>query len=320
MQITRRQILTASLAFSPARSAFAQDWPARPIRVVVPWQAGGSSDIVARISSQALGDALKQPVVIDNKPGANGNLGADIVAKAAPDGHTILIGDIGSLAISPALYKMSFDPSRDLRGVTMLTYSPHLLLVNPSVPVRNIEELVALSKKVDLNFAVSAMGSAPHVAGVAIERASGARWSYVPYKGGTQALTDTAGGQTQILVLGMLAALPFVQSGRLKVLGVSKGTRMAAIPDVPTIAEQGFPGFESGSWQGAVVPRATPDAVVARLNAELTRIIRRPENQARLAAQGTEAVTMSPSEQDAFFEKERARWGQVIAQAKIKAD
>ena len=286
----------------------------------MPWQAGGSSDIVARIVSVPLAETLKQPVVIDNKAGANGNLGADIVAKSLPDGHTILIGDIGSLAISPALYKMPFDPSTDLRGITMLTYSPHLLVVHPSVQARNLPELIALSKKTDLNFAVSAMGSAPHIAGVALERASGARWQYVPYKGGSQALTDTAGGQTQVLVLGMLAALPFVKDGRLKVLGVSKRTRMAMLADVPTIAEQGFPDFESGSWQGAVAPKATPDAIVARLSSELTRIVRLPENQARLAALGTEAVTMTPAEQDRFFERERTRWGQVITQAKITVE
>jgi tripartite-type tricarboxylate transporter receptor subunit TctC len=194
------------------------------------------------------------------------------------------------------------------------------LVVHPSVPANNLKELVALSKQKDLNFAVTATGSAPHLAGVALERASGARWQYVPYKGGVQAVLDTVAGQTQVLMNGMLATLPHVQSGKLKVLGVSKRTRMPLIGDVPTIAEQGVPGYESGTWQGMLVPRGTPEAVVQRLNAELIRAIRSPDVRARLAGQGAEVVTMTSAEQDRFFGAERARWAQVVAQAQIKLD
>jgi tripartite-type tricarboxylate transporter receptor subunit TctC len=244
-----------------------------------------------------------------------------MVAKSAPDGYTMLLCDTGALGISPAVYtKLPFDPSKDLRGVTMLAYSPHLLVVHPSVPANSLKELVALSKQKDLNFAVTATGSAPHLAGVALERASGARWQYVPYKGGVQAVLDTVAGQTQVLMNGMLATLPHVQSGKLKVLGVSKKTRMPLIGDVPTIAEQGVPGFESGTWQGMLVARGTPDAIVQKLNAELIRAIRAPDVRARLAGQGAEVVTMSPAEQDGFFNTERARWAKVVAQAQIKLD
>jgi len=202
----------------------------------------------------------------------------------------------------------------------MLAYSPHLLAVHPSVPASNLRELVALSKQKDLNFAVTATGSAPHLAGVALERASGARWQYVPYKGGIQAIQDTIGGQTQLLMNGMLATLPHVQSGKLKVLGVSKKTRMPLIGDVPTIAEQGVAGFESGTWQGVLVPRATPDAIVQKLNTALITAIRSADVRARLAGQGAEVVTMTPAEQDQFFAAERKRWAQVVAAANIKID
>jgi len=320
--LNRRQALAGALAFAAVPAVRAQDaWPSKPLRIVVPYPPGGSSDIIARAISQGLSEALKQSVIVENKAGANGNLGADFVAKSAPDGYTLLLCDVGALAISPSVYtKLPFNPSKDLRGVTMLAYSPHLLVVHPSVPAANLKELVALSKKSDLNFAVTATGSAPHLAGVALERASGAKWQYVPYKGGVQAIQDTVGGQTQVLMNGMLATLPHVQSGKLKVLGVSKGTRMPLIGDVPTIAEQGVAGFESGTWQGVMMARGTPDAVVQRLNKELVAVIRSADIRARLAGQGAEVVTMTPPEQEAFFEKERARWAKVVTAAQIKLD
>ncbi|KPU89459.1 ABC transporter substrate-binding protein [Variovorax paradoxus] len=329
MTIKRRGALSAALATTLAASlpgfALAQagtaGWPAKPLRIVVPYPPGGSSDIIARAISQPLSEALKQPVIVENKPGANGNLGADFVAKSAPDGYTLLLCDVGALAISPSVYtRLSFDPSKDLRGVTMLAYSPHLLVVHPSVKANNLKELVALSKTSELNFAVTATGSAPHLAGVALERASGAKWTYVPYKGGVQAVQDTVSGQTQVLMNGMLATLPQVQGGRLKVLGVSKATRMPLIGDVPTIAEQGVPGYESGTWQGVRVARGTPEAIVQRLNKELIAVIRTADIRSRLAGQGAEVVTMTPAEEERFFDKERARWAKVVADASIKLD
>lgn len=323
MSFNRRQILQAAAAVA-APAAFAQAanaWPSKPIRIVVPYPPGGSSDIIARSIGTLLGDTLKQSVIVENKAGANGNLGTDFVAKSAADGHTFVLCDVGALAITPSVYtKLPFDPSKDLRGVTMLAYSPHLLVVHPSVPANNLKELVALSKAKDLNFAVTATGSAPHLAGVALERAVNARWQYVPYKGGIQAIQDTIGGQTQVLMNGMLATLPHVQSGKLKLLGVSKKTRMPLIGDTPTIAEQGVPGYESGTWQGVLVPKATPDAVVQKLNAALITAIRSADVRARLAGQGAEVVTMTPGEQDKFFNEERARWAKVVTAANIKVE
>lgn len=324
MTILRRSAVLAGFALLATASAFAQnaaEWPSKTVRIIVPYPPGGSSDIIARSISQVLSESLKQSVIVENKAGANGNLGADLVAKAAPDGYTLLLCDVGALAISPSVYtKLSFDPSKDLRGVTMLAYSPHLLVVHPSVKANNLKELVALSKTSDLNFAVTATGSAPHLAGVEVERATGAKWVYVPYKGGVQAIQDTVGGQTQVLMNGMLATLPHVQSGKLKLLGVSKGTRMPLIGDTPTIAEQGVPGFESGTWQGVRVARGTPDAIVQRLNKELIAVIRSADIRSRLAGQGAEVVTMTPAEEEQFFAKERARWAKVVSAANIKLD
>jgi tripartite-type tricarboxylate transporter receptor subunit TctC len=267
-----------------------------------------------------LADALGQPVVVDNKPGANGNLGTDFVAKSR-NAHTLLLCDTGALAISPSVYKqLPFDPSRDLVGVAMLAYSPHLLVVHPSVPANDLRELVALSHRTALNFAVTAIGSAPHLAGVAVERATGARWQYIPYKGGSQAISDTVAGQTQVLMNGMLATLPHVQSGKLKVLGVSKAARVPLLAQVPTIAEQGVKGFESGTWQGVLMPADTPAPVLERLSRELIAIIRSPQVRERLISQGAEVYTQGPADFKKFFEAERKRWAAVVAQAGVKIE
>lgn len=307
----------AVVATSASAQTPAANWPTQPIRIIVPYSPGGSSDIIAREISKPLQDALKQTVYVENKPGANGNTGTDMAAKAT-DGHTLVLCDIGALAISPSVYtKLAFDPSKDLKGVAMLAYSPHLLVVHPSVKANNLKELVALSQKETLNFAVTAIGSAPHLAGVAVEKATKAKWEYIPYKGGSAAVSDTAAGQTQVLMNGMLATLPMVQAGRLKVLGVSKSTRVPLLPNVPTIAEQGVTGFESGTWQGVMMPASTPPAVIARLSAELTRIIRSPEVREKLVAQGAEVYTMTPTELTSFFEKERKNWANVVKQGNV---
>ena len=304
----------------PARAADA--WkPGRPVRIIVPYTPGGSSDIIARAISDPLAQALGTSVIVDNKPGANGNMGTDMVAKSPADGLTLLLCDVGALAITPSVYnKLPFDPSKDLAGVTMLAYSPHLLVVHPSVPANDLKSLVALSHQSTLNFAVTAIGSAPHLAGIAVEKSTKARWQYVPYKGGSQAITDTVAGQTQVLMNGMLATLPFVQSGKLKVIGVSKATRVPLLPQVPTLAEQGVPGFESGTWQGVLVPASTPAAAKAIYATELVRIIRSPDVRARLAAQGAEVRTMTPPEFATFFETERKRWAAVVAEGGVKIE
>jgi len=322
--VIRRTAMLAAVAVAlgaVSTGALAQAWPGKTIRIVVPYTPGGSSDIIARAIAQPLGEALKTTVIVENKPGANGNTGTDTVAKSPADGFTLLLCDVGALAITASVYaKLPFDPQKDLRGVAMLAYSPHLLVVHPSVAANNLKELVAYSQTHPLDFAVTALGSAPHLAGIAVEKATGAKWQYIPYKGGSQAIGDTVAGQTQVLMNGMLATLPFVQSGKLKVIGVSKATRAPLLPGAPTIAEQGVAGFESGTWQGLLVPAATPAEVVARLSAELTRIIRSPEIRARLTAQGAEVHTMSPAEFTAFFEREKKRWAAVVAAGGVRIE
>ncbi len=326
MKPSRRNLLNAALliaATAGSTCALAQkvdEWPTKPLRIVVPYPPGGSSDIIARAIAQPLSQALGQSVLVENKPGANGNIGSDAVAKST-DGHTLLLCDVGSLAISPSVYlKLPFDPSKDLRGVAMLAYSPHLLVVHPSVPVGSLKELVAYSKEHKLNFAVTATGSAPHLAGVAVEQATGAQWQYIPYKGGSQAISDTVAGQTQVLMNGALATLPFVQSGKLKAIGVSKASRVAMLPNVPTVAEQGVKDFESGTWQGVLMPAGVSDVVLQRLSAELMRIVGSSEIRERLSAQGAEVHPMPPQQLSAFFERERRHWAVVVERGGIKID
>jgi len=315
-------ILLAVLAASPF-AAMAQAYPARPIRIIVPYPPGGTSDILARSLGEKLAGSLGQPVLVDNKPGANGNVGADLVAKSPADGYTLLLADIGALAISPSVYStLPFDPVRDFAPVTMVAYSPHILVVNPGVAANTVQELVALAKAKPgkINFAISGVGGAPHLAGVEFAQRTGVKWEYIPYKGGAQAIADVAGGQADVTLNGMLATYPLVKGGRLKLLAVSSAKRMSAIPDVPTIAESGLQGFETGSWQGVVAPAGTSPDIVARLNGEIGRILAAPEMRDRLGNQGAEVRINSPDEFAAFIRGEKARWAKVVKEADIKVE
>jgi tripartite-type tricarboxylate transporter receptor subunit TctC len=253
-------------------------------------------------------------VVVENKTGANGIIGAAATAQAT-DEHTLLLTDMSSLAISPLVTKeMPYKPA-ELRGATMLAYSPHLLVAHPSVAAGNMNELVALSKRTPLNVSSAGSGSANHLGVVDIALASGLRWQHVPFRGGAAALADTTAGNTQLCLNGMLATLPLVQSGRLKVIGVSKRTRMALLADVPTIAEQGVKGFESGTYQGVAVPASMSRALAERLSTELIRVIRTPEIRARLVGAGAEAMTSTVKETSDFLAAEAQRWAAVIQRA-----
>ncbi|CAM4105599.1 Bug family tripartite tricarboxylate transporter substrate binding protein [Bordetella muralis] len=297
-----------------------EKWPTRPVRIVVPYTPGGSSDIIARLISADLSKALGESVVVENRPGANGNLGTGIVAKA-DDGHTLLLCDIGALAITPSVYtKLTFDPSKDLRPVSMLAYSPHVLAVHPSFPAKTLPEIVELSKKQRVNFAVTAIGSAPHLAAVAVQQATGAKWEYVPYKGGAQAISDTVGGQTEVIMNGLLATLPHIRSGNLRAIAISKRERMQLIPDIPTIAEQGVTGFESGTWQGIMAPATLPAATAERLAKILADIAKKPEIVEKLNQQGAEVVTYDPAQLGKFYTTERDRWAKVVKSVGITLD
>jgi len=317
------QAIAVAVLATFAAGAFAQGWPTKSVRFIVPYPPGGTSDILARTIGQKLGDALGQTIVVENKPGANGNVGAEMVTKAAPDGYTFLLADIGAIAISPSVYPtLPFDPVKDFAPVTMVAYSPHILAVNPSVTALSVQDLVALakSKPGKLNYAASSTGSAPHLAGVEFASRAGIDWAYIPYKGGAQAITDVVGGQADVLFNGMLATYPHVKSGKLRILAVSSAKRMASIPDVPTVAESGYPGFETGSWQGILAPPGTPREIVAKLGAEVDKILATPEMKEKLAAQGAEVRAMTPAEFGAFIAREKERWAKVVKAAGIKAE
>jgi tripartite-type tricarboxylate transporter receptor subunit TctC len=322
-RITLRAILASAFAAGLTPRAHAQGFPARPIRIVVPYTPGGTSDILARVIGQKLTDAWGQPVVVENKPGANGNVGADLVAKAAADGHTLLLTDIVGLCISASAYPdLPFDPATAFAPVVMISYSPHVLGVHPSVPARSVKELVALAKSRpgELTFATAGVGSAPHLAGIEFSLRTGVRWTYVPYKGGSQAVADVVAGHADVLFNGMLPTYPFVTSGKLRALAVSSAQRVEAAPDLPTIAESGLPGFETGSWQGILAPARTPRAVIDKLNAELRRVLALPDVKAKLAAQGTQVRADTPEALDRFMQTEIARWGDVVRQVGLKIE
>ena len=316
---SRRQFLEALAITSlggAALSAQAQTaaWPSQPLKIIVPFPAGGTSDVIARIVSNALGVILKTSVIVENRTGANGSVGAGVVAQAT-DNHTVLLSDMSSVALMHVLTKDLPFKATDLQGVTMLAYSPHMLVATPSAPFNNIKEMVEFSKKNKLNVASSGSGSANHLGMVEIAQLTGMKWQHVPYRGGAQSIADTAAGVTHVVLNGMLATLPMVTGGRLKVIGISKRTRMALVSQYPTIAEQGLPTFESGTYQGIAVAASMPKAMVEKLSAALIAVIRAPEVRARLAGAGAEVMTSTPVELSSFIGKERERWTNVIQKA-----
>ena len=318
---SRRKFLdTSALAVLSAtglgshKQAKAQAWPNQPVRIIVPFPPGGTSDMIARIISKPLGDALGTTVIVENRTGANGSVGAGVVAQAT-DSHTMLLSDMGSVALAHVITKELPYKADDLKGVTMLAYSPHMLVATPSLPANTLQELVALSKKTKINVASSGTGSPNHLGMVEIAQATGMQWQHVPYRGGAQSVADTAAGVTHVVLNGMLATLPLVNAGRLKVIGISKRTRMALVSQMPTIAEQGLPTFESGTYQGIAVASSMPKAAVAKLSAALIAVIRSPDIRARLVQAGAEVMTSTPAELSAFIVAERKRWSGVIERA-----
>jgi tripartite-type tricarboxylate transporter receptor subunit TctC len=312
--------IVASLLVS---TALAQGYPSKPIRVIVPYAAGGTSDILARQIGPKLTEAWGQPVIVENKPGANGNVGADFVAKSAPDGYTLLLTDLGGLVISASVYpQLPFNPSKDFTPVVMVSYSPHVLAVHPSVQAKSVQELVSLAKAQPgkLNFAISGIGGAPQLAGIEFAQRMGLQWTYIPYKGGSDAVAAVVAGQADVLFNGMLATWPSVTGGRLRALAISSARRVAAAPDTPTVAEQGLPGFETGSYQGVVGALGIPRETVAKLNAELTRVLNSAEMKERFAKQGTEVRTGTPESLGAWMSGEQAKWAKVVKDSGAKFD
>lgn len=314
-------VLTTITALACA-SALAQSYPAKAIRLLVGFPPGGSTDIVARIVGQKLGETLGTQVLIDNRPGAGGNLALQAAARAAPDGYTLVMGHLGTLAVNPALYtKLPYDPIRDFMPISLVASVPSMLVVHPSVPARSVKELIALAKARpgELNYGSSGAGGTPHLAVEYFKMMAGVDIVQVPYKGAGPMTTDLISGQISMTITGIPALLPNVKAGRLRALAVSTSKRLAVAPDLPTIAEAALPGYEATTWYGLLAPAGTPRELIARLNEAILRSVKQPEVAARLAGEGAEAVFSTPEEFAAHIKSEMARWEKVIRRAGITA-
>jgi tripartite-type tricarboxylate transporter receptor subunit TctC len=305
-----------------ACAALAQDYPSRPIHMIVPYPPGGGTDIVARVITEPLGQALGQPIVIDNRGGAAGNVGTEVAARAAPDGYTVLF-TLSSHTINPKLYaKLPFDVEKDFVPIGLAANIPQILVAHPSLPASNVQELIAYAKANPgkLNFASVGTGSPGHIAGELFKLKTGVDIVHVPYKGGGPAVTDTLGGQVQLLFVSMPAAWQFVKAGRLKAFAVTSDKRSVVAPDIPTLAEAGVPDCVVNSWYGALAPAKTPPAVLAKLSAALAKVVQSADVKERLLLQGAEATSSTPQEFDALIRDELAKWDYVIRAAKIKPE
>ena len=309
-------------AFAGAAAA-QPGYPAKAIRYVVPFPAGGPLDIVARAIGQELSKSWGQPVIIDNRPGAGGNIGADLVAKAPPDGYTILMGAVSTHAINVTLYnKLPYDPIRDFAPVTLITSVPNVLVVHPSVPANNVKELIALAKARpgQLNFASGSTGSAGHLAGELFNSMAGVRMTHIPYKGAAPAVVDLMAGHVSLMFDNMSSALPNIKAARVRALAVTTLKRSPLQPQLPTISEAGLRGFDVSTWFGIFAPAGTPPEIVAKLNGEVARILHTPEMKERLALLGAEPIGNKPDEFAAFIKAEIPKYAKVIQASGAKAD
>lgn len=315
--LTRRLALAtlAAAALSGAGGAFAQaSWPAKPITMIVPFPPGGPTDLVARVLAQRLGEQLGQSVVVDNRAGANGNIGNQAVARAPADGYTILY-NTSSITLSPALYKsLAYDVEKDFAPVALTAVVPLALVVHPSVPANNVREFVAYAKANPgkLSYGSAGNGNVTHLGAFQFAQANGIDAVHVPFKGSAPADLALASGDIQFMTDTINSVMGFVRDKRMKLLAVTTAKRMSLFPDVPTLAETVMPGFEVGAWQGVMVPAATPRPIVDRLNAEILKALQHPEVKAKLAAQGAEPLGSTPGEYAAYVKKEIARWGGVV--------
>jgi len=301
-------------------AALAQNFE-RPVRLVVPFAPGGTSDILARLISPKLSAAIGQSVVVENKPGAAGNLGADAVAKAQPDGHTLLLMDVGSLATAPSLFSdLTFDVQKDLAPVSMVMFGPYVLAVHESVPAKTSKELIEYAKANPnkLTVANAGVGAANHITAVVMAKELGIQWKNVPYKGGAAASRAVVSGESGVIINGAAATMPFVVNKQLVGLAVTGEQRIASAPNLPTFKEAGLPGGDAGTWQGILTTGGTPPAMVARLNAEIRKILELPEIQQKIAEQGGVVRAQSPEEFRTWLKDATTRWGTIIREAGIK--
>jgi len=325
----RRALSAAAAALGLAVMPFAlaagpaDTFPSKPVRIVVPFTPGGSTDILARAVGQKLAEAWGQPVVIENKPGAGGNVGVELVAKSAPDGYTIVMGHIGTFAANPALYRqLPYDPVKDFAPITLVAMVPNVLVVGPAVQSRSLAELIAYAKANPgkLDYGSGGNGSAAHLATEYFRMRTGVELQHVPYKGTGPAVADLLGGQIGVMITGALPLLPHIRSGKLRALAVASPKRLAILPDVPTIAESGYPGFAAVQWYGLFAPAATPKDVVAKINRDAIRALKDPAVAERLASEGAEPVGDTPEQFGAFVKSEIELWGKVIRESGAKVD
>ena len=302
--------------------AFAQAYPAKSVRLIVPYAPGGGVDIVARTLAQELTRRMGQQIIVDNRTGAGGNIGSDVVAKATPDGYTLLIASPAN-AINPSLYaKMPFNPMRDLTPVALIATVPAVLLASPALPVKTVKELVALAKAKPgtLNFGSGGSGTTEHLAGEMLNAQAGIDMQHVPYKGGAAVLPDLISGQISVFFVNQPFALPYIKAGTVKVLGVASDERSAALPDVPTLAEAGFADFRVSVWYGIMAPAATPKGIVSQLNREIVAALASPEMRERLLAMSLKPLPGTPADFASFFADEMTRWARVVKTSGAKAD
>ena len=322
MPRTIRLIAAIALA-SLATLAQAQAWPSKPIKWVVPFAPGGTTDILARTVGEKLAIALGQPVIIENKPGAGGSVGAEYTAKAVPDGYTIMGGTISTHAINASLYKdLPYDPVKDFVAITLIARVPNMLVVNTAVPAKDVKELIALLKANPnkYSFASSGNGTSQHLSGELFKTMTGVDMQHIPYKGSPPALQDVVGGSVSMTFDNITTAWPLAKNGNLRAIAVTTAKRSSIAPDVPTLAESGLPGYEVGSWQGVFAPAGTPPQIVKRLNAEMVKIVNMPDVKEKLTALGAEPVGNTPEEFSAMVKAEVVKWADVVKKSGAKVD
>jgi tripartite-type tricarboxylate transporter receptor subunit TctC len=314
----------ASAAFALAffvSAATAQDYPAKPIKLIVPFPPGGGTDISARTLANKVSESAKWTFVIENKPGAGGNLGVEQAVRSPADGYTLVIGQTSNLAINPALYaKLPYDPLKDLSPIALVVSAPVVVVVAADSKFRSLADLLAAAKGGTVTYASPGNGTVSHLSGELLQRASGAKLTHVPYKGAAQALTDTLGGQVQSFMSSVPSALAHIKSGRLRALAVTSAARSPELPGTPTIAESGYPGFDASTWYGLLAPAGTPVPVISRLNSEVNRALATKEVRERLASEGGETLGGSPAQFAAFLAAEHAKWGRIVRESGAKVE
>jgi len=323
-RLFKRLLITLAVTLPLAPSALAQSaWPNRPVRIIVPFVAGGTTDVVARVVGQKLGELWNQSVVIENRAGAGGNVGADVVAKSQPDGYNILMASGSIFTVNPHMYKkLPFDVDKDFIPVTNVAMGPMLVVVNPKVPAKNIKELIALAKAKpgQLNFGSAGVGSQVHMGGESFAAAAGLDIVHVPYKGEALGYNDLVAGQIQLMVGNIAAAATFVPSGKLRALAVTGKTRSKMLPDVPTVAESGLPGFDNTGWFGFAVPAGTPHDIVEKIHRDTAKVLDNTEMRGRLFVQGMTPVGNSPEEFAKAIKEESVKWAKVVKERKLTAN